>query len=70
MAVRIESIRTKANSVSELMQYFLPIMQKTSEETKSTASTTKTVKTSDGAGRPEKADSEKSEKTIQNKESM
>lgn len=44
--------------------------QKTSEETKSTASTTKTVKTSDGAGRPEKADSEKSEKTIQNKESM
>ena len=43
--------------------------QKTSEETKSTASTTKTVKTSDGAGRPEKADSEKSEKTIQNKES-
>lgn len=41
--------------------------QKTSEETKST---TKTVKTSDGAGRPEKADSEKSEKTIQNKESM
>ena len=44
--------------------------QKTSEETKSTASTTKAVKTSDGAGRPEKADSEKSEKTIQNKESM
>ena len=44
--------------------------QKTSEETKSTASTTKTVKTSDGAGRPEKADIEKSEKTIQNKESM
>lgn len=44
--------------------------QKASEETKSTASTTKTVKTSDGAGRPEKADSEKSEKTIQNKESM
>ena len=44
--------------------------QKTSEETKSTASTTKTVKTGDGAGRPEKADSEKSEKTIQNKESM
>lgn len=44
--------------------------QKTSEEIKSTASTTKTVKTSDGAGRPEKADSEKSEKTIQNKESM
>lgn len=44
--------------------------QKTSEETKSTTSTTKTVKTSDGAGRPEKADSEKSEKTIQNKESM
>lgn len=44
--------------------------QKTSEETKSIASTTKTVKTSDGAGRPEKADSEKSEKTIQNKESM
>lgn len=44
--------------------------QKTSEETKSTASTTKTVKTSDGAGRPEKTDSEKSEKTIQNKESM
>lgn len=44
--------------------------QKTSEETKTTASTTKTVKTSDGAGRPEKADSEKSEKTIQNKESM
>ena len=44
--------------------------QKTSEETKSTASTTKTVKASDGAGRPEKADSEKSEKTIQNKESM
>lgn len=44
--------------------------QKTSEETKSTASTTKTVKISDGAGRPEKADSEKSEKTIQNKESM
>lgn len=44
--------------------------QKTSEETKSTASTTKTIKTSDGAGRPEKADSEKSEKTIQNKESM
>lgn len=44
--------------------------QKTSEETKSTAFTTKTVKTSDGAGRPEKADSEKSEKTIQNKESM
>jgi hypothetical protein len=44
--------------------------QKTSEETKSTASATKTVKTSDGAGRPEKADSEKSEKTIQNKESM
>lgn len=44
--------------------------QKTSEETKSTASTTKTVKTSDDAGRPEKADSEKSEKTIQNKESM
>lgn len=44
--------------------------QKTSGETKSTASTTKTVKTSDGAGRPEKADSEKSEKTIQNKESM
>lgn len=44
--------------------------QKTSEETKSTASTTKTVKTNDGAGRPEKADSEKSEKTIQNKESM
>lgn len=44
--------------------------QKTSEETKSTSSTTKTVKTSDGAGRPEKADSEKSEKTIQNKESM
>lgn len=44
--------------------------QKTLEETKSTASTTKTVKTSDGAGRPEKADSEKSEKTIQNKESM
>ena len=44
--------------------------QKTSEETKSTASTTKTVKTSDGAGRPEKADSEKSEKTIQNNESM
>ena len=44
--------------------------QKTSEETKSTASTTKTVKTSDGAGRPEKADSEKSEKTIQNKEYM
>ena len=44
--------------------------QKISEETKSTASTTKTVKTSDGAGRPEKADSEKSEKTIQNKESM
>ena len=44
--------------------------QKTSEETKSTASPTKTVKTSDGAGRPEKADSEKSEKTIQNKESM
>lgn len=44
--------------------------QKTSEETKSTASTIKTVKTSDGAGRPEKADSEKSEKTIQNKESM
>ena len=44
--------------------------QKTSEETKSTASTTKTVKTSDGAGRPEKANSEKSEKTIQNKESM
>lgn len=44
--------------------------QKTSEKTKSTASTTKTVKTSDGAGRPEKADSEKSEKTIQNKESM
>lgn len=44
--------------------------QKPSEETKSTASTTKTVKTSDGAGRPEKADSEKSEKTIQNKESM
>lgn len=41
--------------------------QKTSEEIKST---TKTVKTSDGAGRPEKADSEKSEKTIQNKESM
>lgn len=45
--------------------------QKTSEETKSTnSSTTKTVKSSDGAGRPEKADSEKSEKTIQNKESM
>lgn len=44
--------------------------QKTSEETKSTASTTKAMKTSDGAGRPEKADSEKSEKTIQNKESM
>lgn len=44
--------------------------QKTSEETKSTASTTKAIKTSDGAGRPEKADSEKSEKTIQNKESM
>ena len=44
--------------------------QKTSEETKSTTSTTKAVKTSDGAGRPEKADSEKSEKTIQNKESM
>lgn len=44
--------------------------QKTSEETKSTASTTKVMKTSDGAGRPEKADSEKSEKTIQNKESM
>ena len=44
--------------------------QKTSEETKSTASITKAVKTSDGAGRPEKADSEKSEKTIQNKESM
>jgi hypothetical protein len=41
--------------------------QKTSEEIKST---TKTVKTGDGAGRPEKADSEKSEKTIQNKESM
>lgn len=41
--------------------------QKTSEEIKST---TKTVKTSDGVGRPEKADSEKSEKTIQNKESM
>lgn len=44
--------------------------QKTSEETKSTASTTKAMKTGDGAGRPEKADSEKSEKTIQNKESM
>lgn len=44
--------------------------QKTSEETKSTASITKAMKTSDGAGRPEKADSEKSEKTIQNKESM
>lgn len=44
--------------------------QKTSEETKSTVSTTKAMKTSDGAGRPEKADSEKSEKTIQNKESM
>ncbi len=44
--------------------------QKTSEETKSAASTTKAMKTSDGAGRPEKADSEKSEKTIQNKESM
>ena len=44
--------------------------QKTSEETKSTASTTKTMKTRDSAGRPEKADSEKSEKTIQNKESM
>ena len=44
--------------------------QKTSEETKSTASTTKAMKTSDSAGRPEKADSEKSEKTIQNKESM
>lgn len=44
--------------------------QKTSEETKSTTSTTKAMKTSDGAGRPEKADSEKSEKTIQNKESM
>lgn len=44
--------------------------QKTSEEIKSTASTTKAMKTSDGAGRPEKADSEKSEKTIQNKESM
>lgn len=44
--------------------------QKISEETKSTASTTKAMKTSDGAGRPEKADSEKSEKTIQNKESM
>ena len=44
--------------------------QKTSEETKSTTSTTKAIKTSDGAGRPEKADSEKSEKTIQNKESM
>lgn len=41
--------------------------QKTSEKIKST---TKTVKTGDGAGRPEKADSEKSEKTIQNKESM
>lgn len=41
--------------------------QKTSEEIKST---TKAMKTSGGAGRPEKADSEKSEKTIQNKESM
>lgn len=43
--------------------------QKTSEETKAKSSNNK-VTDSDGAGRPEKADSEKSEKTIQNRESM
>ena len=59
------------NNVLHLSEIMIPpLMSSTMNPEAILSRTGKTATSSEGAGRPEKADSEKSEKTIQNKESM